>query len=181
MDYTRLSKEISYALRHAPHEYGLKLDDEGFAPVIELLDGLNRHAEHDRPITEEDLQEIIQRSTKRRLEISDGKIRALYGHSTRKPIHHQRAQPPDTLYHGTARRFVPSILTTGLKPMERQYVHLSESFEMAQEVGGRHDAKPTVLSIDAKVASQDGIAFYQGGEETWLAEMIPPRYLTILV
>ena len=30
MDYTKLSKEISYALRHAPWEYELELDEEGF-------------------------------------------------------------------------------------------------------------------------------------------------------
>lgn len=30
MNYVQLSKEISYALRHAPWEYELELDEEGF-------------------------------------------------------------------------------------------------------------------------------------------------------
>jgi len=28
MDYSKLSKEVAYALRHAPWEYGLELDAE---------------------------------------------------------------------------------------------------------------------------------------------------------
>lgn len=30
MDYVKLSKEISYALRYAPWEYELELDENGF-------------------------------------------------------------------------------------------------------------------------------------------------------
>ena len=40
--YTILSKEISYALRHAPCEYELEMDEEGWAPVLQLLDALHR-------------------------------------------------------------------------------------------------------------------------------------------
>ena len=30
MDYVKLSEEISYALRHAPWEYELEMDEDGF-------------------------------------------------------------------------------------------------------------------------------------------------------
>ena len=40
--YTRLSKEISYALRHAPWEYELEMDAEGWVPIEQLLDALHR-------------------------------------------------------------------------------------------------------------------------------------------
>ena len=41
MDYTMLSKEISYALRHVPWEYELEMDDQGWVPLKQLLiDGL---------------------------------------------------------------------------------------------------------------------------------------------
>ena len=33
----QLSKEISYALRHAPWEYELELDDNGWVSVEQLL------------------------------------------------------------------------------------------------------------------------------------------------
>ncbi len=42
MDYTELSKEISYALRHAPREYELEMDKEGWVPIEQLSDALHR-------------------------------------------------------------------------------------------------------------------------------------------
>jgi len=36
-DLMQLSKEISYALRHAPWEYELELDDNGWVSVEQLL------------------------------------------------------------------------------------------------------------------------------------------------
>lgn len=41
MDYFKLSKEISYALRHAPWEYELELDDEGWVDIEQLLINLS--------------------------------------------------------------------------------------------------------------------------------------------
>jgi putative RNA 2'-phosphotransferase len=38
VDYIGLSKEISYALRHAPWEYELEMNEEGWVPVEQLLE-----------------------------------------------------------------------------------------------------------------------------------------------
>lgn len=179
MDYTALSKEVSYALRHAPWKYGLELDEEGFVPVEQLLSALNEEHRHDRPVTEDDLAEMIARSEKTRHEIRDGKIRALYGHSVPMRVRKEPAAPPATLYHGTARRFLDAIMSEGLRPMSRQYVHLSVDVETAVEVGKRRDPRPVVLAVDAASASRDGINFYIGNEKVWLSDPIPARYLSI--
>lgn len=42
INYIELSKEISYALRHAPWEYELEMDEEGWVSVEQLLDALNK-------------------------------------------------------------------------------------------------------------------------------------------
>lgn len=42
MDITKLSKEVSYALRHAPWEYELELDDEGWVSIEQILIALRR-------------------------------------------------------------------------------------------------------------------------------------------
>ena len=125
MDYTALGKEISYALRHAPWEYELELDEEGFVTVEQLLAALNETGNYNRCITREDLEHIIVNSDKKRHEIVGGKIRAYYGHTTPQKIAKSEAMPPAVLYHGTARRFLDAIFKDGLKPMARQYVHLS--------------------------------------------------------
>ena len=65
---TELSKEISYALRHAPWEYELEMDEEGWVPVEQLLDALHKE-EKWRNISENDLVIMIQKSEKKRHEI----------------------------------------------------------------------------------------------------------------
>ena len=42
IDYEKLSREISYALRHAPWEYELEVDEQGWVPIERLLDALYR-------------------------------------------------------------------------------------------------------------------------------------------
>lgn len=171
-----LSREISYALRHAPWEYELEMDEEGWVPVEQLLDASHR-AEKWSNISEKDLKDMIERSEKKRHELADGKIRAFYGHSIPQKILKVEKTPPNVLYHGTARRFLDSINEKGLLPRSRQYVHLSQDIETAENVGKRHDDKPVVLVIDAKRAWDDGIKFYIGNEKVWLADAIPSKYI----
>lgn len=171
-----LSREISYALRHAPWEYELEMDEEGWVPVEQLLDALHR-AEKWSNISEKDLKDMIERSEKKRHELADGKIRAFYGHSIPQKILKVEKTPPNVLYHGTARRFLDSINEKGLLPRSRQYVHLSQDIETAENVGKRHDDKPVVLVIDSKRAWDDGIKFYIGNEKVWLADAIPSKYI----
>lgn len=129
-----LSKEISYALRHAPWEYELEIDQEGWVPVEQLLDALHK-AEKWKNIGEADLKEMIEKSEKKRHELKDGRIRAFYGHSIPMKILKEEKMPPDILYHGTARGFLESISENGLLPQSRQYVHLSQDIETAKKVG----------------------------------------------
>lgn len=130
---TELSKEISYALRHAPWEYELEMDEEGWVPVEQLLDALHKE-EKWRNISENDLVIMIQKSEKKRHEIFSGKIKAHYGHSIPMKIAKEEKVPPEVLYHGTARRFLNSIREKGLLPKGRQYVHLSQDVETAHAV-----------------------------------------------
>lgn len=174
--YTRLSKEISYALRHAPWEYELEMDAEGWVPVLQLLDALHRKNDW-KGLTQEDIQQMINASDKKRHEIVGDRIRAFYGHSIPMKISKIESKPPEILYHGTARRFVKSIMDNGLSPQRRQYVHLSQDIETAQNVGNRHDDKPCILVIDSLRAWNDGISFYYGNEKVWLADTVPSIYI----
>lgn len=176
MDYIGLSKEISYALRHAPWEYELEMDEEGWVPVEQLLDALHRTRKWSN-LCEADLNRMIEKSEKRRHEFAGRKIRAFYGHSIPMKIFKEEKMPPNILYHGTARRFLQSIDEKGLSPQSRQYVHLSQDIETAEKVGMRHDNRPCILIIDAKNAWNDGIKFYFGNEKVWLADAIPSRYI----
>lgn len=121
---------------------------------------------------------MIEVSEKKRHELFNGKIRALYGHSVPQKIIKEVNTPPSILYHGTARHLVEQIISEGLKPMARQYVHLSVDIDTAKLVGKRKDSTPIVLVIHAEKASNDGVKFYRGNNVVWLAEYVPSHYIS---
>lgn len=171
-----LSKAIAYALRHAPWEYELEMDEEGWVLIEQLLTALHKNKKW-KDVWRDDLVRMVEQSEKKRYEISNEKIRAYYGHSIPLKIVKEAKMPPDILYHGTARRFLNSIEEKGLLSQERQYVHLSQDMETAYNVGKRHDKKPVILKIDAKQAWENGVKFYYGNKKVWLANKIPREYI----
>ncbi|WP_295747059.1 RNA 2'-phosphotransferase [uncultured Limosilactobacillus sp.] len=175
-----ISKKMSYALRHNPAKYGLTLDKYGYVDLHQFLAAMNRvHHFHPR-LTEMTIREIMHGAKKQRFKIKNGQICALYGHSIPGIIKHPEKVPPAVLYHGTARRFLPSIWQKGLLPMGRQYVHLSADQATARQVGQRRDQKPAILVVDAAAASRDGIKFYYANDQVWLVDQLPAKYLRLL-
>ncbi len=179
MNLVDLSKEISYALRHAPWEYELELDEQGFVPMVQLLHALNESGTYEREVTQADLEQIIANSEKKRHEIVTDKIRALYGHTVPQIIKKEPGIPPAVLYHGTAHKALPQILQDGLKPMQRQYVHLSIDVDTATRVGKRRDGNPVILKIDTITAQKAGIPFYIGNDKVWLCNRVPKECITV--
>jgi putative RNA 2'-phosphotransferase len=174
----RLSKTISRALRHAPADYGLVLDAEGWVQVEDLLAALRRQRGSRSSVSIAEIDAILAQSEKQRFEMRDGKIRAFYGHSTAEKIEHRPEIPPETLYHGTTQEAATAILREGLRSMKRQYVHLSTDEKTARLVGLRRTAKPVVLRIAALEAHQQGHKFYLGNEDIWLADPIAPAFIS---
>ena len=90
-----------------------------------------------------------------------------------------RPEPPEFLYHGTATRFVDDILKEGLKPMSRQWVHISPDYATALKVGARHGT-PVVLIFRAADNVKDGHELYLSANGVCQAKAVPPEYLSIV-
>jgi putative RNA 2'-phosphotransferase len=177
LNYLELSKTVSHALRHEPWLYELEIDDEGWVSVDSVLDALRGEQLDWSNLLESDLVQMIANSDKRRHEIHEGKIRALYGHTIPGKLRKTPSTPPEFLYHGTSPKTIPSINTSGLLPMARQYIHLSVDTATATRVGKRKAKEPVVLQILAAKADSDGVRFYEGNEKIWLADHIPADYI----
>lgn len=162
-------------LRHKPEAINLALDSNGWASVRELLDNIQDTA---YKLTFEQLKDIVDTDEKRRYSFNEDstKIRASQGHSIGIDLNLLPQRPPDTLYHGTADRYIDAIKKQGLKKMSRQYVHLSKDEETAGTVGSRH-GNPFVLIINTKAMFEDGFTFYISDNEIWLTENVPPKYI----
>ena len=124
--------------------------------------------------------EVVRSNDKKRFAISeDGlKIRANQGHSLDINLGLTHTQPPKILYHGTASRFIDTIKASGLVTGERQYVHLSENKETANQVGQRY-GKPIILIIDAQNMVYQGHLFYQAENGVWLTNDVPVNFIRV--
>jgi len=176
MNYTELSKEISYILRHNPQEYGLTLDKDGWLELEALVSALKAQEQYNH-LKAEDIENMAISANKKRHEIHNGRIRAFYGHTLKEKIEKEPVQPPEILFHGTSRKSAENIVKEGLLSQDRQYVHLSQDRETANRVGKRKDKEPVIFAIDAKHAWLAGICFYMGNENIWLSDPIPPEFL----
>lgn len=179
MDYQGLSKEISYALRHAPWKYELIMDDEGWVAIEDLLVALRRNPKWSQ-VQADDIIKMIDESGKKRHEVVANRIRAYYGHSTPTKILKTPIEPPEILYHGTTRQNLSKIMNEGLKSCTRQYVHLSQDTDTAYLVGKRRDDFPVLLIINARAANVEGVRFYFGNDKIWLSDDIPAAYIVPL-
>lgn len=171
----RLSRFLTFLLRHKPKDYPLAIDSEGFAVWRDVVD-LVQQRFYD--VTEGQIRALIAGAEKKRFEIRGDKVRATYGHSFPVDLGGTAAEPPAKLYFGAARDIAQSMLRRGLEPRDRQYVHLSVTAEEAESVARRHDPAPAILVIDAQAAHAEGVRFYQSGP-LFLAEKVPAKFLSL--
>jgi putative RNA 2'-phosphotransferase len=167
---------LSGVLRHYPEDVGVQLDTEGYVDVDTLLVKL---AQHNKPISKEELFAIVAQDQKKRYSLINGntEIRCNQGHSTKQvKLTFDEVEPPEFLYHGTATRFVDAIDKEGLIAGNRHYVHLSEKLETASQVGKRH-GELFMYKVEARRMSADGFKFYLSDNGVWLVTSVPAQYL----
>ncbi|WP_324275316.1 RNA 2'-phosphotransferase [Blastococcus brunescens] len=177
VDVVRVSKRLSFVLRHQPASVGIALDAAGWVGVDDLLRAL---AAHGLPLTREDLDAVVAGNDKRRfaLDESGTRIRASQGHSVPVDLGYAPATPPAELFHGTVERFLPAILAEGLWPGRRHAVHLSADVATARTVGGRR-GRAVVLRVEAARLAADGTRFSVSANGVWLVDVVPPEYLSV--
>ena len=171
----KVTKFLSYVLRHGPDTVGVTMDGHGWVEVDELIERSVAH----RPLSRAMLEHLVAADPKRRFAFSEDqrRIRAVNGHSVAVDLGLMAQQPPDSLFHGTAVYNVDAILRVGLLPIGRNYVHLSADHRSAADIGGRLSC-PKVLTIDSAAMAADGHVFYRSENDIWLSGPVPQKYLT---
>jgi putative RNA 2'-phosphotransferase len=175
MDRTALSRTVSHALRHAPADYGLVLDDQGWVDLDDLVAALRTRSWPD--LTAADVVAMVAEAAKQRHEVADGRIRARHGHSVPGRVDVPAGCPPVRLFHGTEERSLPLILDAGLERHGRQYVHLTSERDAAVTVARRWGRPFRVLVVRADAAHAAGVVFRNVGNGIWLADHVPPEFL----
>jgi putative RNA 2'-phosphotransferase len=173
----QLSKLLALVLRHKADEFILQLDEHGFVEIDQVWKIIEER--YGKKFKYSDLEIIVDgdKHGKKRYEIIDGRIRAMFGHSDVREITYPIATPPQYLYHGTSQEAIDSIKATGLQAQSRQYVHFTTNFDNAKRVAYRHSKNTIILQIYALDAHNDGIVFHQPEAEHYLCKHIAPKYI----
>ncbi|MDF1662204.1 MAG: RNA 2'-phosphotransferase [Planctomycetota bacterium] len=175
---SKISKFMSYILRHRPDVLSLDLDKEGWIDATLFLNRVNEHQSW--TLTMDDIQAVVDADKKQRYALRDGRIRANQGHSVDvNAVDPTPIVPPDTLYHGTTdQRWALIQDSGGLKKMLRHHVHLSADPQTAKQVGSRHrKEKLLLLHIDATAMHKAGHLFYLSENGVWLTDTVPVNFI----
>ncbi|MBS7232747.1 RNA 2'-phosphotransferase [Flavobacterium psychroterrae] len=170
-----ISKFLSLVLRHSPETINLKLDENGWADVEELIEKCSKKG---NSLNAELLDYVVENNDKKRFAFNEDKtkIRASQGHSITVELNLNEAEPSEFLYHGTVGKFLENIKKEGLQKMSRQHVHLSKDKETAIKVGGRRGI-PQILTVKSGEMFKDGFKFYLSENNVWLTDEVPPKYI----
>jgi len=171
----RLSRFLALVLRHKPETVGIELDPGGFVDVDTLTAAIAGQPGWSG-VTAEAIRSLAQQDP-RRYELAGTRIRARYGHTVPIETPGTAVIPPEWLYHGVPAGVVETLRTVGLRPLDRQFVHLSATRQDARAVAERHSTDAVVVTVLARRASEEGIAFFHASAGIYLTRHVPPEFL----
>ncbi|XP_057205281.1 tRNA 2'-phosphotransferase 1 isoform X2 [Triplophysa rosa] len=164
----RLSKSLSYVLRHGASKMGLQMHSDGFVYVEDLL----AHQQF-RSFSLEDVQRVVASNDKQRFKLQahpdDGRIqiRANQGHSVQvadlelKQVAPDDPNCPKEAVHGTYMKHWPSIQSQGLSRMNRTHIHLASGLPgEGGVISGMRQNCDLAVYINVPKAMADGIWFF---------------------
>lgn len=179
MNLIRLSRTMTYALRHNPDEFGITLDEDGYTDLIALYNGL-KTKDYLSHLKLYHIVYVVEEDLKKRFDALDGMIRARYGHTVPCRILKKPTAPHIFLYHTTNALNKDNIKFDGLLPMQRQYVHLTSEIGDAQNRGIKNYADYSIIKVSSLEAHRAGHNFYQEAANVWLADSVPSKFLEFL-
>jgi len=170
----RLSKTISWLLRHGAKADGLPMRTDGYAKVEDLLANPRIKSQN---LDLVGLQEIVKADSKQRYTLlfepmAEGSaqgewwIRANQGHSITtvdvemKPIPSTEDIPSGCAVHGTSVAAWNSIATQGLSRMKRNHIHLAQGIPSDNIISGMRKSSQVFIYINVQKAIDAGIKFF---------------------
>lgn len=171
-------KLLRYILGLRPDEFGLHPDEHGFVGLKDLLAALHDE-EGWRGVKEGQISMLTnQPGEQSPFEIQDGAVRLKPPLSELPPEAPAQEEVPKLLYLPLKPAAWPVIHEKGVFPKTgRNQVRLWADEELAKKIGRRLSPTPTLVTVRAAAARQDGAVFLPYSELLWLTEEVPARFL----
>jgi len=173
-----LARMLAYILGRRPDEFGLVLEEGGWAPVKQLLQSLHEEPGFAR-VRREDLERLAALVTPPRLEVTGERVRSL--DPAPPELRRDPGGPlPSALYLAISPKIHTLVWEGGLKPPGGKELLLARRPEMARRLGKRRAHDPVPVTVAAQAAARGGIAFQAYGEELFLVAVpISREFLTM--
>lgn len=172
-----LSKGLSKILRHNAGAETVDMSPDGYVDIAAVVSSLNRSKPFlGSPVSMDDVVCCVETDEKGRFHISDGRIRAMSGHSIDVAVTGREFEPEGPLFFGTVEEGAARILAEGFRGTKRK-VRLSSSVSAADQVAAGRLGDPVVLEVDALSLARDGWSFTELDNGEIVVDLFPADYV----
>ncbi|KAI8145377.1 phosphotransferase KptA/Tpt1 [Fennellomyces sp. T-0311] len=185
---TKLSKLLSYVLRHGAVKEKLHMRPDGYVPVSDVL-ALAKFKKY----TRQQIDHVVETNDKQRYKLEEidnvWMIRANQGHTVKvnqEQLLERIVAALPVVIHGTSLKSWQLIKDQGLSRMRRHHIHCATGLPGDTGViSGMRSSSQVYIYIDMAKAMDDGIVFYRSSNQVILTEgqdgVLLPRYFEKVV
>ena len=127
----KIGRTLAAILRHG--KFGLDMDAQGNVSLKDVMAKIRERNPRMNWLRARHIEALVETDPKGRYVISNGKIRATYGHTIPLDIRLDCEDIPDELFYPATPEEAEIILESGIFPSDRAMVHLSR--ELGSDIG----------------------------------------------
>ncbi|HEX2066493.1 MAG TPA: RNA 2'-phosphotransferase [Candidatus Thermoplasmatota archaeon] len=175
----RVGRMMAGILRHFPERFNLTMDGRGWVDLEEFTNAIKDSRDNYRRwLRREHIVALVETDEKGRYQIDGGMVRATYAHSVNVNLDDLPEANVDRLYFPVSEEELDLVLESGLRPSDRNMIHLSATPDKAYSAGRVHIADPLLLEIDVKAASDAGNFIFRAGKSVYVTDAVEPNVLS---
>ena len=173
----KIGRTLAAILRHG--KFGLEMDPQGNVSLKEVMAKIRERNPRMNWLRARHIEALVETDPKGRYVVSNGKIRATYGHTIPLNIRLDCENIPDELFYPATPEEAELILESGIFPSDRAMVHLSLTYRDALRAGSVRTEDPVILVIDTGVCMELGSDIGRAAKTVYLCRSVPADAIDI--
>ncbi len=173
----KIGRTLAAILRHG--KFGLEMDPQGNVSLKEVMAKIRERNPRMNWLRARHIEALVETDPKGRYVVSNGKIRATYGHTIPLDIRLDCENIPDELFYPATPEEAELILESGIFPSDRAMVHLSLTYRDALRAGSVRTEDPVILVIDTGVCMELGSDIGRAAKTVYLCRSVPADAIDI--
>ena len=173
----KIGRTLAAILRHG--KFGLEMDPQGNVSLKEVMAKIRERNPRMNWLRARHIEALVETDPKGRYVVSNGKIRATYGHTIPLDIRLDCENIPDELFYPATPEEAELILESGIFPSDRAMIHLSLTYRDALRAGSVRTEDPVILVIDTGVCMELGSDIGRAAKTVYLCRSVPADAIDI--